>query len=242
MTTQIEARGIQWRQALPRTRCRRESVLVEAGRGRRVIHVGFVDDRLLERRLADDTWLHDSLDQVASSLVGIDCSIAGVEWAREQGYEAHAVDAQSPEAVKALALEPADVVVAGEVIEHLEAPGPFLRAMHELVREDGCLVVTTPNAYRPLNVLAPLFGFELIHPDHTSLHSPHTLRTLLERSGWRVEEISYYQNDSEQVPRGRRLGRHLAGISANAVRSLAGRWLPAWSDGLVVVATAEVRP
>jgi hypothetical protein len=64
-----------------------------------------------------------------------------VRWAAEHGFEAHAVDAQSPEAVTALGLEPADVVVAGEIVEHLDAPGPFFRAMRELV-PNGLLVVT----------------------------------------------------------------------------------------------------
>src|SRR5207244_1840868 len=80
-----------------------------------------------------------------TSLVGLDLDEAGVEAARAQGYEAHAVDAQSAEAVRALHLPRADVVIAGELIEHLDAPGPFLRAMHELADE---LVLTTPNAYR----------------------------------------------------------------------------------------------
>src|SRR5437867_1621158 len=114
----------------------------------------------------------------------------------------HVVDAQSAEAVAALGLEPADLVVAGEVIEHLDAPGPFLRAMRVLTRPDGRLVLTTPNAYRALNFLAPVSGSELVHPDHTAWHSPRTLRTLLERNGWDVAEVAYYRNPRRRVGRG----------------------------------------
>ena len=124
----------------------------------------------------------------------VDVSEDGVRWAKEQGFDAHAVDAQSPDAVAGLGLEQADVVIAGEVIEHLDAPGPFLQAMTALVGPDGLLVITTPNAYRLLNFLAPASGRELIHPDHTAWHSPHTLRNLLERNGWHVEGAAYYRN------------------------------------------------
>ena len=133
-------------------------MLVEFAQGKRVVHVGFVDEHRLETKLGQGTWLHARLADAASSLVGIDVEEEGVRWASEHGFEAHAVDAQSPKAVAALGLEPADVVIAGEVIEHLDAPGPFLRAMRELAARDGLLVVTTPNAYRLLNFLAPTVG------------------------------------------------------------------------------------
>ena len=89
------------------------------------------------------TWLHARLAESASALVGLDVEEEGVRWAADHGFEAYAVDAQSPEAVEALGIEPADVVIAGEVVEHLDAPGPFFRSLRQLARPDGLLVVTT---------------------------------------------------------------------------------------------------
>ena len=149
----------------------RHTALLEAARGKRVVHVGFVDE-LGEQMVEGHVWLHARLAEVASELVGLDSSERGVAWAQAQGYEAHLVDCQSEEDVRALSLAPADVVVAGEILEHLDAPGPFLRAMRLLAKPDGELLVTTPNAYRLLNFLAPLSGRELVHPDHTLWSSP----------------------------------------------------------------------
>ena len=205
-------------------------MLLEFSRGKRVVHIGFVDEHRLEAKVAGGRGLHERLAEEASSLVGLDVEEEGVRWATERGFEAHAVDAQSPEAVAALGLERADVVVAGEVIEHLDAPGPFLRAMHELVTPVGLLVVTTPNAYRLLNFLAPAAGVELVHPDHTAWHSPHTLANLLARNGWEPEGAAYYQNPPPQIE-----GR--VGAAARGARRLfvrVGRLAPFWSDGLVV--------
>jgi SAM-dependent methyltransferase len=232
--------GAQWRQRLPRRGpYDREQMLVEFARGKRVVHVGFVDEHRLETKVGQGTWLHARLAESAASLVGLDLEEEGVGWAVEHGFEAYAVDAQSPDAVAALGLEPADVVIAGEVVEHLDAPGPFFRALGQLVRSDGLLVVTTPNAYRLLNFLAPVAGVELVHPDHTAWHSPHTVARLLAGSGWDVEGTAYYQNPAP----------HLEGVAGALVRAARaafvrlGRLAPYWSDGLVVWArpAGEIR-
>ena len=218
---------MQWRHRLPRRGpVDRFAAIIDTSRGKRVAHIGFVDERQMEAKQAEGVWLHAQLAEVASSLVGLDNAEPGVAWARERGYEAHVADAQSPEAMRSLGLAPFEVVVAGEVIEHLDEPGPFLRAMHELTGSDGVLVVTTPNAYRLLNFLAPVTGSELVHEDHTAWHSPQTLRTLLERNGWQVEEIAYYRTPV-------RTGKPLS----NAVRATLAtlnRLRPFWSDGLIV--------
>ena len=148
--------GFTFRHRLPREApVERHAALLEAARGKRVVHVGFVDE-LVEQKVEGHVWLHARLAEVASELVGLDFSERGVAWAQAQGYEAHLVDCQSEEDVRALGLAPADVVVAGEILEHLDAPGPFLRAMRLLAKPEGELLVTTPNAYRLLNFLAPL--------------------------------------------------------------------------------------
>ena len=73
-------------------------------------------------------------------LVGLDLDETGVADARARGYEAYAVDCRDADAVRALGLAPADLVVAGEVIEHLDDRGPFLDGLHALVAPGGLLV------------------------------------------------------------------------------------------------------
>ena len=73
----------------------------------------------------------------------------------QRGYEAHAVDCRDPDAVRALGLAPADLVVAGEVIEHLD--DPRRRSSTGCTRSSrpaACSSVTTPNACGRSNVVA----------------------------------------------------------------------------------------
>ena len=79
---------------------------------------------------------------------------------------------------------PAEVIIAGEIIEHLDDSGSFLDGLHSLVEPGGRLVITTPNSSGLLNAgAAAQAGYEVNHPDHVTLYSCFTLTNLLERHG-----------------------------------------------------------
>lgn len=217
----------------------RVGFLIGRAQGASVIHVGFADSRCSQFHGELDAWLHDQLDKVASDLVGLDIDADGVDHARTAGFTAHQVDCTDPEAVHALGLEPARVVVAGELIEHLSNPGAFLEAAHSLVAEGGELVITTPNAHGLMNSGAALAGYEVNHPDHVTLFSIITLTRLLQQHGWTITTAATYV---PEVKPAQRLTRRLRVLStgASAVlgleRLLAKAGRPFVADGLIVVA------
>lgn len=211
--------------------------LTAAAHGRRVIHVGFVDAGCATGQRRAGRWLHDHLARSASSLVGIDLDEAGVAAARAAGFEAHRLDAADPAAVAAAGIEPAPLVIAGEVIEHLDAPGALLEGLHALVAPGGQLVVTTPNAYGWLNVGASLVRTEINHPDHVCMFTWRTLSALGARHGWAVEHTAVYVPVVRQLPRRGLRGRVLgwAARGACALERLACRLgRPYAADGLIV--------
>ena len=179
------------------------------------------------------TWLHEVVASEARETVGVDADTAGVERARELGFDAYAADVEDREALASLGLEPADVVVAGELLEHLDRPGDFLEAVKGLVAPGGVLLLTTPNAHSLTNVLGALAGREFVNVDHVSWLSWRTLETLLTRHGWRLESLAYYR--FPQVESGGRAARMLF----NAYQAIATplfKLRPNLADGLLVVA------
>lgn len=78
-----------------------------------------------------------------------------------------------------------DVVVAGDVIEHVSNQGLFLENIARHLRDDGVLIITTPNAKWPTVLLKP-------HPDHTLWHDRYTLTGTLKRHGLRIRHFQYY--------------------------------------------------
>jgi 2-polyprenyl-3-methyl-5-hydroxy-6-metoxy-1,4-benzoquinol methylase len=207
--------------------------------GRRVVHVGFVDAGCQELNTASGAWLHEHLAGVARTLVGLDVDDAGVADARARGYEAHVVDCRDVAAIRAAGIEPADVVVAGEVIEHLDDPGSFLDGLHGLVAPDGVLIVTTPNASGLVNALGGLVNLEVNHPDHVSSFTCHTLDQLLTRHAWQpVEHDVFVQSVKPGDARSARARVLTAGARAvtGLARLLAKAGRPYVAGGLIVVA------
>jgi 2-polyprenyl-3-methyl-5-hydroxy-6-metoxy-1,4-benzoquinol methylase len=228
----------QMAHALPRTSIvERIPWLVEQCRGKRVIHVGFADAGFREEQGRAGSWLHGHLWDVATELVGVDADEPGVRAASDAGYEAHVADCTDTEAIAALDIEPADVVLAGEIIEHLDAPGPFLEAMSELCRPDGRLIVTTPNAYGLVNVVASMTRrVEVNHPDHVVMFTWRTLSEMLRRNGWSPDETVTYVPVLRE--RGERSRVEAAAVNTvlRAERLLGRLGRPFSADGLIVTA------
>lgn len=231
---------------LPRARVvDRTRYLCDLAAGRRVIHLGFVDEGRMTTKHARETWLHEPLSRAARECVGVDLDAHGVELARTLGYEAHVADCQSADSLRALGLAPADVVLAGEIIEHLDAPGAFAEAVKTLVAPGGLLVVTTPNGFALTNFVAALLFRELVHVDHVGWYSWRTLASLLLRHGWRPERFAYYAaprlRSGEGFSPGDRAKVTAFQTFKHAVRPVVTVW-PPLADGLIAVARLPAAP
>lgn len=206
--------------------------------GRRVVHIGFVDAGCQSMNEQAGTWLHEHLAVSARELVGIDLDQAGVDDARTRGYEAYAINCCDADAVRAAGIEPAEVVVAGEVIEHLDDPGSFFEGIHALVAPGGSLVVTTPNATGLVNTFALLGNFEVNHPDHVAMFTSRTLDAMLGRHGWEPREHAVFLQQVKSAGSTSR-DRFLTGgarVVLGLERLLARCGRPYAADGLIVVA------
>jgi len=207
--------------------------------GRSVVHVGFVDAGYQEMQAEAGTWLHAHLGARATSLIGIDLDEAGVEQAKANGYEAYVADCRDPHQVDVLGIEPAEIVVAGEVIEHLDDPGSFLDGLHRLLAPGGLLVLTTPNASGLLNGFAAMAGAEINHPDHVVLFSWRTLTNLMARHGWEVVDTATFVPAVKAAP-GSGLRQRLLGLAGRFVlwleRTIGRLWAPFVADGLILTA------
>ncbi len=174
---------MQMRHNLPKARIvDRYSWAAELSRGLRVIHCGFAGQ---EHRGA----LHRVLLGSAKDLIGIDVDENAVAEAERAGWKVFLANCQDRAAMRSLNIR-ADLIVAAEIIEHLDSPGPFLDAMHEL---GDTLLVTTPNAASMVNAVAALAHRELVNEDHVSWFSWYTLSNILSRHHWDVNEFAVYR-------------------------------------------------
>lgn len=215
--------------------------LVERCTNKRVIHVGFANTGFRTAQDRAGQWLHARLSAVTSELVGVDNDTTGIAAATAEGFEVYQADCTDAQAVGALGIEPADIVLAGEVIEHISAPGAFLASLHHLCKPDGVLIVTTPNAYGLVNVAASVFRrVEINHPDHVVMFTWRTLTELMHRSGWEPSETLTYVPSVREHATASRLELAALRLVIACERLLGKLNRPFSADGLIVTAKAPL--
>lgn len=87
-----------------------------------------------------------------------------------------------------------DIVVCGEVIEHLANPGWFLWRLARQYPEVP-IIITVPNAFSAVAQKHLARGIENVNLDHVAWYSPRTLMTLLERYGFKIDAFHWYRGD-----------------------------------------------
>lgn len=165
----------------------RAQFIVDRARGRRVLDVGCVAHDV--ERMKSDLWLHGRIAAVAQSCLGVDVLDEGVAHMRELGFDAVAHDLSAgpgPVAERG----PFDVIVAGELIEHVPAMDMLFSAARDLLTPDGELVVTTPNPWAPHRVRAGQRGDCWENTDHILFAFPSGMAELAERNGLVLSEAA----------------------------------------------------
>lgn len=155
-------------------------------RGRRVIDLGCVmhDPRAYTSRY----WLHRALAESAAEVIGIDLDSEGVAALAARGYRMLQGDAEDFSVTKRV-----DVVVAGDIIEHLGNPGGLLRSAREALVPGGCLIIQTPNPWYWRNSVKAMWGREVANnPEHTCWFDPRTMRQLAARFGFELGEVAFH--------------------------------------------------
>jgi len=208
----------------------RRAYILDACRGARVLHLGCVDHPFLHDRLAAGDLLHAAIHRVAAELWGIDLDRAGLDTLRAAGF-ANLYEADIEQLESAAITGRFDVIVAGEIVEHLTRPGAFLAQVPRLLAPGGRLLVTVPSAQSIRLAANALRGVEVVHPDHKAYFSPHTLTELLESSELTVVDLRPYWTRPRRSP-----ALYAAYDHALYCTKLISPWL---GEGLVATAIAS---
>lgn len=153
-------------------------------RGRRTLDLGVVDRRTDRQRTADrlleksSSLLFRRICAVNPGAMGIDIDEEGIGILQQQGLNAKTADVMTMDLGQQY-----DVIVAGELIEHLANPGQFLRNVRKHLTPDGTLVITTPNPFSCRQAWKIWrYGSPRIHEEHVCWFDPITLGRLCRQS------------------------------------------------------------
>lgn len=179
----------------------RIELLKELLPGKRVVHFGCVDHLpLIEYRRKTGRWLHEVMSGICQRVVGIDINEAGIAYMNEQGFESYVANVITEPAPAAVTSEKWDYLVAGEVLEHIDDPVAFLKAIR--AKYGPCterIVITVPNALSYTNFRFALRNTELINSDHRFWFTPFTLMKVAVQAGIQVENFDLCVDEKPSV-------------------------------------------
>jgi 2-polyprenyl-3-methyl-5-hydroxy-6-metoxy-1,4-benzoquinol methylase len=166
-------------------RHRAHAKLLDAvGTGNRVLDVG-----------CSSGYLARPLAERGNTIVGIELDPEAARAAEEFCERVLVGDVETME----LPLEPGsfDVVLGGDVIEHLRDPAAALVRLRPFLRPGGRVVLSTPNVANwaiRLSLLGGRWRYTdrgILDRSHTHLFTRATLAETLERAGYEVERIDF---------------------------------------------------
>jgi 2-polyprenyl-3-methyl-5-hydroxy-6-metoxy-1,4-benzoquinol methylase len=158
--------------------------LCDLARGKRVLDVGVVNHIVVE--VKDPNWLHGRLAAVTDYCLGIDVVADGIRELREKGFNVAVCDITS--SLQQIVSESFNLIICGEIIEHLGNPAAVFEAAARLLAPSGRLVVTTPNPFYLGRVIRHLFNAPRENVDHVTMMFPSGIAELADRAGLALTE------------------------------------------------------
>lgn len=172
--------------------------------GKKVLHLGCTNYPYTKEALDNGILLHFELERVAAELSGFDFDRTGLDLLENAGGR-NLFQADLEKLPEVQLEETFEVIIAGEIIEHLRNPGLFLEGIKRFMDGRTDLVITTVNAFCALRFM--LYGLrgrgglnEPVHPDHVAYYSYKTLGLAVEKAELAVREFYFYDLGSEHRP------------------------------------------
>lgn len=181
--------------------------------GREVLDIGCVQHN--SDNAVYENWLHGAIASVARRVVGVDYAEQEVEVLAKKGYNVVAKDVTVPFDLG----DRFDIVVVGNLIEHLTNFEGFLRNAITHLKPQGRLLISTANPfYREQYFFSAFKNRILVNPEHTCWIDPVTLDQLVSRLGLETEEVWW-------VGRGWKLSHMILDGRAREFDMFTGKWV-----------------
>lgn len=179
----------------------RKDEIVKLCKDKSVLHLGFIQHDLYEQKILGNDWLHSKIANVAATLVGFDYLADNVEKIRQKyGYECYFANVMELENVELK--QKFDVIVCGELIEHIENPGLMLDGIKRFMHSDSIVIITSPNPWSKHRIKLIQSGIlenKWLNKEHVCWYSFETLKQLLERKGFQEVNYTYYYSENKDI-------------------------------------------
>ena len=153
--------------------------------GKKVLDLGCVRHNIEETE--KDDWLHGIIVNEAASVIGVDYLEKEVEELNKKGFNVVCANVETMDLNDRY-----ELIVAGDLIEHLNNFGLFLERVRSHLQPDGTFILTTPNPVNLMRFFSVLLrGKAGANPEHTCWFTEQVLSQLVDRYDMFIDEIDY---------------------------------------------------
>ncbi len=164
--------------------------------GKKVLDLGCVRHNIEETE--KDDWLHGVIVKEADNVTGVDYLEKEVEELNKKGFNIVCANVETMDLN-----EQYELIVAGDLIEHLNNFGLFLERVRCHLQSDGTFILTTPNPINIMRFFGVLFKGEVgVNFEHTCWFTMKVLQQLVERYGMYIDEVSYVDDTYQYYSKG----------------------------------------
>src|SRR5438034_8196006 len=165
--------------------CDRVAYLCQLAGGKSVLDIGVVEHT--REAMNSPYWLHGNLCRAAAQCLGVDVLEQEIDYLRTKGYDVICADITEAPIPRQF-----DVIIAGEILEHLDTPGQFMKNCATMLDRCGRLVVTVPNPWYANVVLKNVTRSSTFvdSADHVAWYDASTLYELGQRAGLQLDRFT----------------------------------------------------
>ena len=196
----------------------RVAYLASRCKGLKVLDCGVVAHRFKDGKMTPGPLYLDIAAQ-ATEVVGIDILEREIAYLAEAGFHVKFASITDP-ALADIVGDDFDILVGGEIIEHIDNPGMLFENARRVLKAGGVLILTTPNPYCARLVSDHLRGKVRENVDHVAYFFPSGIAELAARHGF---ILSSYRGARDQRPR-RTLRHLLASVAARVLNEDINYW------------------
>jgi len=172
----------------------RQKSILNYCRDKVALDLGCAQHRMMGKEVKEENWLHYRIKKVCKTLIGIDYLEDEVDRLNKLGYNVIKGNVVYIHTIK-LPKYKYDVVVCGELLEHLSNPGLFLDNIKKIMSKKTLLIITTPNVYSRQRIklmLTKKYEKDWLNKEHKAWYSYETLKQLLIHHNFLEVEWGYY--------------------------------------------------
>lgn len=179
----------------------RQELITGYCKGKNVLHLGCADAGLTEEAIKIGNFLQSKIAKVANFVIGIDNDLKGLEIMEQyknnnERYLHLNIENINSSVIK----DDIDIIIAGELLEHMSCPGKFLENIHSFMHvKNAKMMLTVPNAFNLRHMFGIWDGKEYVHPDHNYYFSYFTIKHFCDKYKLSIEKAYTYYSSPKIV-------------------------------------------